>query len=281
MKKLLPLLFLLLPVVASAYSDHRGRNLDSLERVTARYTPDRLLHASDSEKTEYALACRDLAWGYLNIDGAKCVYYARQAISTAVPPGGRNTVFDMSILIGQVFWAKEQYDSARVHYRRAEDVLKDIEDNWTDPDKHDLEASQARIWATLGNFYAMQDSVEQFTKYYGKAGELFEKWEWWEDCSTLHRNLGEIYLDYGDMEKSRHEYGLALEYAEKSKDSRGLGLKISAVQVWSIVKPLCHLKDSLLGVRMQDIYIIKGVLKDFRGFILLASKTSHRFACDT
>ena len=28
-------------------------------------------------------------------------------------------------------------------------------------------------------------------------------------------------------------------------------------------------------------YIIKGVLKDFRGFILLASKTSHRFACDT
>lgn len=219
MKKLLPLLFLLLPVVASAYSDHRGRNLDSLERVTARYTPDRLLQASDSEKTEYALACRDLAWGYLNIDGAKCVYYARQAMSTAVPLGGRNTVFDMSILIGQVFWAKEQYDSARVHYRRAEDVLKDIEDNWTDPDKHDLEASQARIWATLGNFYAMQDSVEQFTLYYGKAGELFEKWEWWEDCSTLHRNLGEIYMDYGDMEKSRREYGLALDYAEKSRDS--------------------------------------------------------------
>ena len=108
-------ILLLLPVVCHAYGDHRGRNLDSLERVTARYTPDRLLKASDEEKMEYAQTCRDLAWGYLQLDGAKSVYYARQAMAVGLQLGGRNTVFDMSILIGQCFWASEHYDIARVH----------------------------------------------------------------------------------------------------------------------------------------------------------------------
>ena len=212
-------ILLLLPVVCHAYGDHRGRNLDSLERVTARYTPDRLLKASDEEKMEYAQTCRDLAWGYLQLDGAKSVYYARQAMAVGRELGGRNTVFDMSILIGQCFWASERYDSARVHYSRAESVLQEMEASWADPDPHDLEANQARLWGTLGNFYAAQDSLEQFAYYYGKAGELFEKWEWWEDCSTLHLNMGEVYADNGDLENARPEYDKALDYARQSGDS--------------------------------------------------------------
>ncbi len=219
MKRILLILAVLAPLATYGYGDHRGRNLDSLEQVTSRYTPDRLREATVEEKTEYAQACRNLAWGYLQLDGAKCVYYARQAMALAEELGGRNTVFDMSILIGQCFWAKERYDSARVHYRRAERVLKEMEAAWSDPDRHDLEADQARLWGTLGNFYAMQDSLERFTYYYGKAGELFEKWGWWEDCSTLHRNIGEIYLDDGDLKRARPEYGKALAFAQQSGDS--------------------------------------------------------------
>ena len=117
MKKFLSLLILFLPLLSRGYGDHRGRNLDSLERVTARYTPDRLLNASDEEKLDYSQTCRELAWGYLQLDGAKCVYYARQAMAVGQELGGQSTVFDMSILIGQCFWASERYDSARV-YRR-------------------------------------------------------------------------------------------------------------------------------------------------------------------
>ncbi|MBQ9450241.1 MAG: tetratricopeptide repeat protein [Bacteroidales bacterium] len=212
-------ILLLLPVVCHAYGDHRGRNLDSLERVTARYTPDRLLNASDEEKIAYAQTCRELAWGYLQLDGAKSVYYARQAMTVGQELGGRNTVFDMSILIGQCFWASERYDSARVHYSRAELVLQEMEAAWTDPDPHDLEANQARLWGTLGNFYAAQDSLDKFAYYYAKAGEVFEKWEWWEDCSTLHRNIGEVYTDNGDLKLAKPEYEKGLEFALQSGDS--------------------------------------------------------------
>ena len=219
MKKFLSLLILFLPLLSRGYGDHRGHNLDSLERVTARYTPDRLLNASDEEKIDYSQTCRELAWGYLQLDGAKSVYYARQAMELGRQLGGRNTVFDMSILIGQCFWASERYDSARVHYSRAEAVLQEMEASWADPDPHDLEANQARLWGTLGNFYAAQDSLEQFAYYYSKAGAVFEKWGWWEDCSTLHRNIGEVYTDIGDLKTARPAYEKALDFALQSGDS--------------------------------------------------------------
>lgn len=219
MKKLFLILAVLLPVSAAGYGDHRGHNLDSLERITSRFTPGKLASASRDEKIEYSQACRQLAWGYLNLDGPKCTYYAHQAIAVAEDLGGQNTIFDMSILIGQCFWAKEEYDSARVYYGRAGDVLSEIVANGIETDPHEIEAMQSRLWGTLGNFYAAQDSVEQFVYYYGKAGELFEKWGWLEDCSTLHCNIAEVYSDYGDFKSAGPEYERALDLARQSGDS--------------------------------------------------------------
>jgi len=224
-KHILALLALLLSLKASAFDDHRGHNLDSLEQViSSRFTPGHLAGASKTELTDYSQTCRELAWGYLQLDGAKCVYYARAASAFAERLGGDETVFDMSILIGQCFWASEKYDSARVYYLKAEKVLSRMEATWTNPDRHDLEANQSRLWGTLGNFYATQDSVEQFAFYYGKAGTIFEKWGWWEDCSTLHYNLGQYHADIGDYKKARPEYDKALQFALQSGDS----LKIAA-----------------------------------------------------
>ncbi len=219
MKRILLLALMLLPVAAWGYRDHRGRDLDSLERSISHWTPDALKVAPREQQDAYCQTCYDIAYGYLQVDSPRTIYYAQRAIQTAEVSGDSKDIYRNSILIGQIFWTKEQLDSARFYYTKASDALADMEANWDNPDKHDLEAMQSRLWGTLGNFFAVQDSLEQFAYYYGKAGEVFEKWEWWEDCSTLHRNIGEVYTDAGDLKKAKPEYELGLKYAKQSGDS--------------------------------------------------------------
>jgi len=219
MKRLLLIFTVMIPCFAYGYGDHRGRNLDSLETLLSSFTPDVLGKATEKEKSEYAEICTNLAWGYLQLDGAKSTYYAKQALKISRELGDNEMTLDVSILIGQVFWAKEMYDSARVYYGIAAENLSLFEEKTKGEDVHNLEAMQSRLWGTLGNFYAVQDSVEQFAYYYRKAGEIFEKWGWNEDGSTLHVNLGEVYLDNGDLKTAKAEYDKGLELAEKSKDS--------------------------------------------------------------
>ncbi len=219
---------LLIPCLAWGYQDHRGRNLDSLERAAARYTPDRLAAAAPDEQESYVRLCRELAWGLLNLDGPKTVYYARQAIQAA-RTDDFDTVYDMSILIGQCFWSQERYDSARVHYMRAQDSMEAMEARG---DTLNLDSQKARLWGTLGNFYAMQDSLDQCMFYYGKAGEIFERKGWLEDCSTLYRNMGEIYLDGGEMRKSRQAYDRSLDLARRSGDSLMIAGTLSGLGRW-------------------------------------------------
>lgn len=219
MKRILLLALLLSPVVAWGYTDHRGYNLDSLERVVAQWTPDKLSVATPEQRHEYRRTCYRTALGYLQLEPLRSMHYASLAIENAEQDGDDGTVFDASIIMGQHYWAREKLDSARIYYSKAGDALAIQEANWSNPDKHDLEAMQSQFWGTLGNFYAVQDSLEQFAYYYGKAGEVFEKWEWWEDCSTLHRNIGEVYTDAGDLKKAKPEYELGLKYARQSGDS--------------------------------------------------------------
>ena len=219
MKRILLLALMLLPVAAWGYRDHRGRDLDSLERSISHWTPEALKAAPREQQDAYCQTCYDIAYGYLQVDSPRTVYYAQRAIQTAIFSGDSKSIYRNSILIGQIYWAKEQLDSARSYYTRASDALADMEASWDNPDPHDLEAMQSRLWGTLGNFYAVQDSLDLFAYYYAKAGEVFEKWEWWEDCSTLHRNVGEVYTDAGELKKAKPEYELVLKYARQSGDS--------------------------------------------------------------
>lgn len=219
MKRILLLALMLIPVAAWGYRDHRGRDLDSLERSISHWTPEALKAAPREQQDAYCQTCYDIAYGYLQVDSPRTIYYAQRAIQTAGFSGDSKSIYRNSILIGQIFWAKEQLDSARFYYTQASDALAEMEASWDNPDKHDLEAMQSRLWGTLGNFYAVQDSLDLFAHYYAKAGEVFEKWEWWEDCSTLHRNIGEVYTDAGDLKKAKPEYELGLQYARQSGDS--------------------------------------------------------------
>ena len=228
MRRALFFITLLIPTLAWGYMDYRGRNLDSLEQVAARFTPDRLAAAAPEDKDAYVRICRDLAWALVNLDGAKTDYYARQAIQTA-RPDDFDTVYDMSILIGQCFWSQERYDSARVHYMRAQDSMLAIEARG---DTLDQNSRKARLWGTLGNFYAMQDSLDQCMHYYGLAGEIFERQGWLEDCSILYRNMGEIYLDGGEMRKARQAYEKSLDLARRSGDSLMIAGTLSGLGRW-------------------------------------------------
>lgn len=219
MRRLLYILCLLLPAAAFGYTDHRGRNLDSLERVAARYTPDKLASTSKEELVDYAMLCRELTWGYLQLDATKCTYYGRQAIRLGEQLGGDMTVFDASILVGQTFWAREQYDSARVYYNKAAAVLASMESDNPPRKENDLDANRSRLWGTMGNFYAVQDSIEQASFYYNKAAEIFDKYEDYQQNAILYYNLGEIRMDAGDKKQAKADYDRSLTAARQSGDS--------------------------------------------------------------
>jgi len=73
-------IILLLTVLSSvkvlAYNDHRSHNLDSLERVVARWTPDAIDRASTRELVDLNRAFRDLMLGYSALNGEKCAFKA-------------------------------------------------------------------------------------------------------------------------------------------------------------------------------------------------------------
>lgn len=219
MRRLLYILCLLLPAAAFGYTDHRGRNLDSLERVAARYTPDKLASTSKEELVDYAMLCRELTWGYLQLDAIKCTYYGRQAIRLGEQLGGDMTVFDASILVGQTFWAREQYDSARVYYNKAAAALASMESDNPPRKENYLDANRSRLWGTMGNFYAVQDSIEQASFYYNKAAEIFDKYEDYQQNAILYYNLGEIRMDAGDKKQAKADYDRSLTAARQSGDS--------------------------------------------------------------
>ena len=56
---------------AGAYNDHRGHNLDSLERAVARWTPDAIDRAGTQELIDLNNACRSLMLGYSTTIGPK------------------------------------------------------------------------------------------------------------------------------------------------------------------------------------------------------------------
>jgi len=211
------LVLLLLPLVCHAYEDHRGRNLDSLARSISRWTPPALAKASKEEKIAYCMTCRELMWGYLQLDGNRCIYYAKEAMAIGQEFGGYNTVIDVSILIGQCFWASSQYDSAAVYYAKAEEAVRLQE--LVSEDQVEVDGNKARLWGTLGNFWQAQDSIGLMLHYYALADPIFQKYEWWEDCSTLHRNLGEMYIEKGQLKEAKPELDEAIQYARQSGDS--------------------------------------------------------------
>ena len=120
-----------------AYNDYRGHNLDSLERTVARWTPDAIDKASDTDLVTLNRAYRDLMLGYSALNSEKCVFYARKALSISEPRGWEEANADACRYIGQCFWAEEQYDSSLFYYRKALSAVERMAGGATSPTNPD------------------------------------------------------------------------------------------------------------------------------------------------
>ncbi len=230
------LLLLLLTALAmsgaGAYNDHRGHNLDSLERTVARWTPDAIDKASEQELIDLNRAYRDLMLGYHVLNGDKCVFYARKALSISHPRQWYAADADAYRYIGQIFYGREQYDSARVYYMASLAAADAMAAGATSPTdtagytQNMIDDYYSALYGSIGNLYNMMDSIPQAMAYYEKAGAIFEKYGWNESNSILHYNMGETWIDEGDLRKAKAEYDKAMAFAQASGDS------LMIVDVW-------------------------------------------------
>ncbi|MBR5403951.1 MAG: helix-turn-helix transcriptional regulator [Bacteroidales bacterium] len=260
MKRFLSLLLLagIIMPSAAAYNDHRGHNLDSLERVVARWTPDALDKASDQELVQYNRACRDLMLGYNVLNGDKSFFYARKALSISRPRGWYAADSDAYRYIGQIYYGREQYDSARVYYLASLAAVDAMAAGATSPTnqegytEREIDDYYSALYGSIGNLYNMMDSIPQAMDYYEKAGAIFEKYGWNESNSILHYNMGETWLDEGDVHKAKAEYDKAMAFADASGDS------LMIVDVWKgygrLYMEKGQTRKSLSYLRKADAY---------------------------
>ena len=251
-------LLLGLSALSYGYNDHRGHNLDSLERAVARWTPDALDKASDQELVQYNRACRDLMLGYNVLNGDKSIFYARKALSISRPRGWYAADSDAYRYIGQIYYGREQYDSARVYYLAslaAVDAMAAGATSPTSPEgypEREIDDYYSALYGSIGNLYNMMDSIPQAMDYYEKAGAIFEKYGWNESNSILHYNMGETWLDEGDTHKAKAEYDKAMAFADASGDS------LMIVDVWKgygrLYMEKGQTRKSLSYLRKADAY---------------------------
>ena len=214
-----------LSVQSNAYSDHRFHNVDSLETVMAGWTAADIAAAGETELKSVAHDLSDLMYGFVNTNSVKCEYYARMLLGISERMDWHESVQSAAKVIGQIFWAKEKYDSAAFYYGLAMDSIEKMPlvedgadgfDTFTQKDKDDV---LSLMYGTLGNLYSIQDSTDLAMEYYSKAGALFDKYGWNSSNSVLYGNMGATMREAGRF-KEAEEYALkGLEYARLTGDS--------------------------------------------------------------
>lgn len=220
------------PVHGFAYNDQRVQNLDSLERVVAAWTPDAIDNASTRQLVDLNNAYRSLMRGYSHVNTEKSMFYARKAIGISHPRGWNDADSDALRYIGQLFYGREQYDSAMFYYKLSLVCVDSMAAGATSPTnpegypQREIDDAYSALYGSIGNLYNMMDSIPEAMQWYEKAGEIFERYGWNESNSVLWYNIGETWIDEGDMRKAEAAYDKAMEYAVASADS------LMIVDVW-------------------------------------------------
>lgn len=210
---------------AWAYNDHRGHNLDSLERTVAPWTPDAIDKASEEELVGLNNAYRELMLGYNNINAEKSLFYARKALAISLRQDWVFANADACRYIGQYCWAKEQYDSALVYFEKGLENIERMEVGATSPTRpdgytqEDIDDMRSAQYGAIGNLYNMMGDIPRAMDYYAKAGAIFDEYGWNTSNSILYYNIGETWLDEGDLKEAEKAYFKSLEYATEARDS--------------------------------------------------------------
>ena len=240
---------------AQAYNDHRGHNLDSLEREVAKWTPDAIDRASKEELIKLNVACRELMLGYSTTIGPKCEFYARKALSISEPRGWDYESLDAWRYIGQCFWGREQLDSAAYYYRLALDAAERL-----DADQKTIDDTRSVLYGTLGNLFNTMGDIPEAMRLYAKAGEIFEQYGWNTSSAVLYYNIGETWTDQKAFAKARDAYQKSLSFAQTANDSlwvayahKGLGrMYMEKGKTWKALRNLYLAEDYFSRHDMEE-----------------------------
>lgn len=209
----------------AAYIDHRGHNVDSLERVVAGWTPECEATADEDTCSELIKAYYELMYGYRNINGERSALFARKCYNLAIRWNWLAKMSDGLNGIALIHYGQARYDSALVYFNRSLAVVDRMaagEHSFTSDKPYpesDVDDSYASLYGAMGNCYNMMDSLSRAMEYYTKAGEIFEKYGWNESNAVLWYNLGETWYEEGDMDQALACYEKSLHYAKASGDS--------------------------------------------------------------
>ena len=222
---LLPFFFLYCLLAKGQYTDHRDHQLDSLESVVAPWTVEKISKASYEEKDMLSDAYHELMWGYSQINPFRSLYFARKAFDLCIQEQWLNQAFQAAKMIGQHHWAAGQIDSAKTAFATALSIADKMALKEPLPGKPDgykdatIDDAYSGLYGAMGNMYASLDSIPQAMEYYHKAGELFEKNGWLESCSVLYHNMGDTWLDAGNLKEAESCYNKALQFGQDAEDS--------------------------------------------------------------
>ena len=285
-------LLTLLPLVQLfAYNDHRGHNLDSLERAVARWVPDAIDLASTEELVNLNRAFRDLMLGYSALNSEKCVFYARKALSISEPRGWEEANADAYRYLGQCFWSSEKYDSSMVYYRKALEAVERMAGGVTSPtnpegySEKEVDDTRSALYGAIGNLYNMMDSIPQAMNWYRKAGAIFDKYGWNQSNAILYYNIGETWVEQGSLRKAAQAYEKALTYAQGDSlmvamVQKGLGrVYMEEGRTWIALRYLHHAdeyfstheKEELTFAKENYEYMSAALLAQRKQIVILAA----------
>ena len=207
------------------YTDHRDHQLDSLEEVVAPWTESRIDSASPQDLDMLGDAYGELMWGYAQINPSRSLYFARKNLALSQKELWLNQAFQAAKMIGQHHWAAGQIDSAKASFGLALSLANRMALKEPLPGKPNgykdatIDDAYSSLYGALGNLYASLDSIPQAMEYYHKAGVLFEKNGWLESSSVLYHNMGDTWLEAGNLKEAGICYDKALQYGLEAGDS--------------------------------------------------------------
>ena len=207
------------------YTDHRDHELDSLENAVAPWTEARMAKATEEEKSMIADAWHDLMWGYSNINPGRSLYFARRNMELCLQELWLNQALQSARMIGQHHWAAGQTDSAMAYFNKALTIADRMALKEPLPGKPDgyrqstIDDAYSGVYGAIGNLYASLDSIPRAMEYYRKCGDLLEKNGWNESCSVLYQNMGETWLEAGNLREAETSYNKALQFGKAAEDS--------------------------------------------------------------
>jgi signal transduction histidine kinase len=188
------------------YSDHRNRQIDSLEQLTA---------TGQLTEEESGAVYLDLAWEYSTSDREKSLAYAQKVLDISIPVDGWQAVTDAYGLMGIYYNSYSEYDKALLYFNHALDAAERMRDFPEKYSEGDVDNMLSYIYGNMANTYNYQGMLHEAVEYYLKSLVLLEIYGWRENEAHVYYNLGEMYAAMRNYPQAENYYRLSKEIAEE------------------------------------------------------------------